>query len=173
MSHFVDSDGVLYDFDRQAFNLFGKWPKEFQSDDVMWEMIKEHADEFWSTLPLKYGAMKLWETVVEHSPVINSVKEMPIILTGCPKNHYDIASDYKVANAKRHFGEDVQIITCLSRNKPFYMRAAGDILIDDFSRNTKRWIKAGGRAVKYYTWEQAIEDFKVLVKTPYISEPTI
>lgn len=157
MRVFCDSDGVLMHYNQQVFNMFGKWPSELADDD-MWEMIKDRADEFWSTMPLKYGALELWQMIQPYNP---------IILTGCPKGHYEQAAAHKVMKAKEHFGDDVQIITCLSRNKPLHMEAPGDILIDDFSRNTRRWIKAGGRAVQYRTFEQAVADFKALIEAPY------
>ncbi len=171
MRYFQDSDGCLANFDQQVFNFFGKWPREIPDDD-MWAMILEIADEFWSTMPLKYGAIDLWELLVEKSPLrlvgegitAKYEKVMPIILTGCPKNHFEVAAAHKIAKAKEHFGDEVQIITCLSRNKPLHMESPGDILIDDFARNTRRWIKAGGRAVHYRTFEQAVTDFKALIE---------
>ncbi len=154
MKVFCDSDGVLKNFDKHFLDMFGMRHEGIPDDD-MWEMIIPVADEFWLTMPLKYGAHKLWETLKPYNPTI---------LTGCPKSHFELCAAHKVITHKRDFGDDVQIITCLSRDKPLYMEAPGDILIDDMSRNVRRWIKAGGRGVFYRNVEQAITDFKAMVE---------
>lgn len=149
---FCDNDGVLADFQMHLFELFGIHPGSVPDDD-MWAMVLATPD-FWPTIPVKYGAHDLWALLKPHNPVV---------LTGCPKNHYEVAAAQKVKWVKHHFGADVEVITCLSRNKPRYMESPGDILIDDMRGNTRNWVKAGGVAVQYRTVRQAMTDFKVAI----------
>lgn len=148
---FVDCDGVLAAFSQHVLDRLGVRPGLI-TDDEMWELIAAIPD-FWPTIPVKYGAHDLMNFLKPYSP---------IVLTGCPKNHYEAAAAHKVEWVARHFG-DVPVITCLSRNKPLYMHAAGDILIDDFSTNIRRWVNAGGVGVHYRRHLQGLTDFKIAV----------
>lgn len=45
-------------------------------------------------------------------------------------------------------GADTVVLPVMGgSNKPLFMHQAGDILIDDFRRNTEAWAAAGGRAI--------------------------
>ena len=147
----VDLDGPLADFNRHVWEQFGVHPD--RAGDTLWPLVASVKD-FWLTLPLKPHAHELWDFVQPYNPVI---------LTGCPRSLYDIAAAQKVTYAKRHFGDDVRIITCLSRDKTQHIVAPGHILIDDFSSNCRRWRKAGGRAVYYRNFEQTITDLRKLL----------
>lgn len=144
-SIFVDSDGVHYDFDGHILALFGKTPREL-GDDVMWPMVAAHPT-FWLDMPIMEGAARLW----------GAVKHLkPTVLTGCPKTDYDRAAEHKRIAWKRDFDHE-DVITCLSRNKPTHMVAPGDILIDDFMSNVRRWEKAGGRAIWHRSVDETLE----------------
>lgn len=147
---FVDSDGVFADFDLHIKTLFGKWPREM-SDDVMWKLASEHP-EFWSHMPVKYGAEELWEFVKPYNPTV---------LTGCPKSDYTRAETHKRAWWQHHFAHD-QVITCLSKDKGTHIKKPGDILVDDMIKNIKRWEKAGGKGVWYKNARDAIAQLKAL-----------
>lgn len=155
---FCDNDGVLADFDRHVLELFGTPPSGIP-DDEMWDLILATPD-FWPTIPLKYGAHDLWAMLAPYKRAF---------LTGCPKGHYEVAAAHKVVWLKKHFGDDVEVITCLSRNKPLHMESPGDILIDDMSGNMRRWRKAGGIGIHYRTVEQAMTDFKSVMES--LNEP--
>ena len=152
MHVFVDCDGVLAAFAEHVFQLFGKYPRELP-DDAMWDQIIA-TPEFWSTMPVKYGAHALWRATHAFHPTV---------LTGCPKRDFEHAATQKVIWLKRHFGDTVKVITCHGRNKPFYMTGPGDILVDDFPSHVRRWTKAGGRAIHYRTAEQARREFNLAV----------
>lgn len=149
---FVDCDGVLSAFSKHVQDLFGVHPDHIP-DDELWELVLETPD-FWSTIPVKYGAHDLWALVKAYDP---------IVLTGCPRNHFEVAAAHKIVWIHQHFGADVPVITCHGRDKASHMDAPGDILIDDFSSNVRRWIKAGGVGVYYRNYEQAMADFKLAV----------
>ena len=148
----VDLDGVLGDFNQHVSNQFGVHPDQI-SDERLWALIAT-VEDFWLTMPLAPSAHALWQFLQPYDP---------IILTGCPKSAYDQAAAQKVAWAKQQFGETVQIITCLSREKAQYLISQGDILIDDFGGHVKRWRKAGGRAVRYRNFQQTMTDLRKLL----------
>lgn len=148
----VDLDNVLADFVQHVQDHFGDHPNHIPSDDL-WSMV-ESVQSFWLDMPLKYRAHDLWAFVQPYDPVI---------LTGCPRQHYEIAAQHKTTWVKRHFGEHTTIITCLSRDKQKHLISPDDILIDDFTSNIKRWRSAGGRAVRYKTYEQTIEELRILL----------
>jgi hypothetical protein len=119
----------------------------------MWELINQEPN-FWPTVPVKDGADRLWAVIKPYNP---------IILTGCPKDNFEFAAAHKRVWIKQHFGTS-RVITCLAKDKQTHMTAPGDILIDDFMSNIKRWVKAGGRGIWFRNADQAIEDFKKLIE---------
>jgi hypothetical protein len=154
MKIFLDNDGVLANFDKHVLDLFGKTPREL-GDEKLWEHVNENPNYFWSTIPPMPYAHELWNFVVSTN--------IPFcVLTGCPKSHYEIAAEHKPLWIKNHFGE-TEVITCLSKNKPLHMENPGDILIDDFVANVRRWEKAGGIAIKHYDGASSIQKLKNLL----------
>lgn len=147
---FVDSDGVFADFDQNIFNLTGLWPHQL-NDDEMWRLANA-SPTFWPDMPLKPGAVELW----------NAIKHVePTVLTGCPKSDYQRAAEHKVSWwANGHFSHE-KVITCLSKDKALHMRKPGDWLVDDMSKNCKRWEKAGGRSYRYDgDWQRCVAFLK-------------
>lgn len=141
---------MFADFDMHIYQLFGQHPREMR-DDEMWARANAHPT-FWSHMPLKDGARELWHALRHTNPTI---------LTGCPKGDYDRAAAAKRDWWKRHFNHE-QVITCLSRDKALHMKAPGDWLVDDMSKNTKKWMAAGGRAFRYAgDWEAAVRVLKL------------
>lgn len=134
---FQDLDGCLADFDGHVLACFGHDPRAV-SDDELWQRI-DAEPTFWLDLPLLPDANALWEIVAPYSPTI---------LTGCPKSNFDIAARDKSMWFAKHFGNN-PVVTCRARDKPSYMRSPGDVLIDDFIANIKRWERAEGRAIYY------------------------
>lgn len=149
----IDLDGVLGAFDEHYFEIFGKYPKDVK-DEELWENINSYRD-YWLSMPPKPYAHKLWDFVVSTG--------IPFaVLTGCPKSNYEFAAACKPIWIKNHFGE-AEVITCLSKNKPLHMENPGDILIDDFVANVRRWEKAGGIAIKHYDGDRTIEKLKIIL----------
>ena len=130
---FVDSDGVFAHFDRNVEERFGYHPDDMD-DDKMWELITANKDAFWTEMPVMPGAQELWAFLIQFNPTV---------LTGVNKSHYEEAAAMKRIWWEKHFGH-ADVITCLAKDKVLHMANPGDILIDDFERNTKRWEKAGG-----------------------------
>ena len=153
MQTFVDCDGVIAYFNKNVVNFFNQHPAELKTED-MWQLINAESG-FWPAMPVKDGAERLWAALAPYNQ---------IVITGCPKDNYDAAAAHKVDWVKQHFGQNVRVITCLAKDKQNFMTAPGDILIDDFKSNIKRWIKAGGRGIWFHDADQAIADFKAMVE---------
>lgn len=148
---FCDFDGVLVDFERGYEIQYGKHPHEVP-EFVMWKTIKENM-KHWEQLPAMPGALQLWAFIAPYNPTI---------LSGCPSQGYSSAVEGKTAWKNRELGSHVPIITTYSRHKPKYMKAAGDILIDDMEKNIKRWEEAGGVAILHVSANDTIEKLKRL-----------
>lgn len=147
MQLFVDSDGVFASFDDNVRNFFGKYPRDFANDADMWAAINGQP-RFWPDMPMMPGAIELWEAIKHANP---------IVLTGCPKSNYEHAAEHKLQWwMNGHFSHS-RVITCLSKDKALHMEKPGDWLVDDMSKNIKRWEKAGGRGYRYDgDWQRCV-----------------
>jgi len=108
------------------------------ADDDMWLKINGHPS-FFRDLPPMEGALEFFRSI-EH---LN-----PIILTACPKSNYAHVAAQKVEWVRAHLSAHVTVLPVLGgSSKPLFMHAKGDILIDDYRRNTEAWAAAGGHAI--------------------------
>jgi hypothetical protein len=130
MALFVDMDGVLADFDSGYEAAFGVRPS-IHADNVDWELVRARK-HFYLGLPPMPDFQELWSFI---APL------RPVVLTGVPLSVVE-ASDNKRLWARRWLG-DTEIRTCRSSEKYLHAKP-GDILIDDWEKYKKKWIKAGG-----------------------------
>jgi 5'-nucleotidase len=134
---YLDLDGVMADFDAHFPATFGLDHKSL-ADDAMWETINAHPSYF-RDLPPCPGAVEFFATIKNFDP---------IVLTACPRTNYAHTARQKRAWVREHMSTSVMILPVMGgHNKPLFMHAPGDILIDDFKRNTEAWEKEGGIAV--------------------------
>lgn len=149
---FLDSDGVLADFDRAFKNEFGITPDEFREQHGQrrfWGAIRGEAHKFFETMPLMEDAMVLYD----------AVKHLrPIILTGCPWGGW--AELQKIKAGRIHF-PGVPLIVCSSKDKSVYCQP-GDILVDDRTKYVPQWKDAGGIYVIHTSALNSIEQLKEL-----------
>ncbi|MBZ9600705.1 hypothetical protein LB462_02325 [Phyllobacterium sp. KW56] len=140
----------MADFDKHfpaTFNL----DHRSLADDDMWSTINAHPSYFLD-MPLCEGAYDFFRQVFWMRP---------IILTACPKSNYQHVAKQKRAWVRRHLSGDVLVLPVMGgTNKPLFMHAPGDILIDDFERNTKAWVKEGGTAILHHDFEQTHSDLR-------------
>lgn len=131
---FVDSDGVLADFDRGFEDYFGL-PPEQASDEwgipQFWNAIERTMPPFYRNLPVCDGAHQFMR-------LLHPAR--PIVLTGCPLGGY--AERQKIEWYKEHF-PGVPVVCTMSKDKRDFCRR-GDILIDDTASAGDRWQEAGG-----------------------------
>lgn len=141
---YLDLDGVMADFDAHFPALFGVDHRHMLDDD-MWAQINSHPSYF-RDMPVCQGAVEFFRSV----EALN-----PIILTACPKSNYAHAARQKREWVREHLGTNVTVLPVMGgSNKPLFMHAKGDILIDDFDRNTIAWVKAGGTAILHRSFAQ-------------------
>lgn len=119
---FLDLDGVLVNFKQGVLDLFGK-PPEKLSPRYMWPRLAK-TPNFYDTLGWMPDGRELWQFCLPHQPVI---------LTGMPVGKW--AEPQKRSWCARELGDHVEVITCLSRQKPeratSYDRNRMPILVDD------------------------------------------
>lgn len=141
---YLDLDGVMADFDAHFRELFGL-DNRAMADDAMWATINAHPTFFFDMPPCP-GAIEFFEEI---RPL------RPTILTASPRSNFANSARQKRAWVYKHLSGDTEVIPVLGgRNKPLYMHAPGDILIDDFERNTCLWEEAGGVAILHSTFEE-------------------
>ncbi|HZH25604.1 MAG TPA: hypothetical protein VEY95_00315 [Azospirillaceae bacterium] len=127
---FLDLDGVLADFDRGVRAVTGRDPKGLGTRE-MWRALARHPD-FFNTLEMMADAEALWAFCRPHRPVI---------LTGLPLG--DWAPEQKRRWVARVLGGDVEVVTCLSREKHRWS-GPGRVLVDDRASLRDAWEAAGG-----------------------------
>lgn len=135
---FLDLDGVMADFDGRFPEQFGVDHREGMTKKRMWQYINSVPD-FFTNLPPMPGALHFFNRIEGLNP---------IILTACPSSNYAEVARQKRAWVRKHLGPNTRVLPVNgSESKPLFMHAAGDILIDDWRKNTEAWDAAGGRAI--------------------------
>jgi len=165
---YLDLDGVMADFDGSFPAVFGLDHRDM-ADDEMWLKINGHPSFFRDLSPLD-GALEFFRSI-EH---LN-----PIILTACPKSNYAHVAGQKVEWVRQHLSPHVTVLPVLGgTSKPLFMHAKGDVLIDDFRRNTEAWVAAGGVAILHREFEGThtalVKEFPIVEGAlPLISDTTL
>ncbi len=134
---YLDLDGVLADFDAGAERMLGtdnSYKYEWvHGSDVFWDGL--NADpQFFYHLPQLPDAMDLWQAVRFRNPVI---------LTALPKVDATDVAGQKRSWVAENLGVDVDVITCMTSDKPHYSRP-GAVLVDDRTVNRAEWVRCGG-----------------------------
>lgn len=137
MKLYLDLDGVMADFDRHFPNVFGVDHRSL-AEDALWERIHSHPS-FFRDLPVCDGAVAFFDRYSYADP---------IILTACPRTNYQHVARQKREWVREHLSSRCTVLPVMGgRNKPLFMHAAGDILVDDFERNIQAWEKEGGLGI--------------------------
>jgi hypothetical protein len=152
---YLDMDGVLADFDRHARIVCDDTePSKYEEKhgtEAFWNKINSDRDFF---LNLEY--------MVDARELYDAVKHLePVILTGIPRG-MDPHDNQKILWSKKKFGHQQRIICCQASKKHTFMKAKGDILIDDRFRNMKKWDRAGGIFVLHKSAIKSIQSLKML-----------
>lgn len=151
---YLDLDGVLADFDREAQELLGarlsdrqqardtgRWPKE------LWEQLKT-VPNFYRNLPKTDFADQLYELALRFR------KELGwrvAILTAIPRgNDVPDAFQDKLEWVQEHYPELRVYFGPYSHDKQQHAQP-GDILVDDRASNCAEWEQAGATAVRVHT----------------------
>jgi len=140
---FCDLDGVLADFDAGIVALFGRKPDEV-SPRSLWARVAS-TPNFFSSLPWTDDGRVLWDAIKTFNPTI---------LTGVPNGSEALRQ--KREWCARELGIEVDVITCLSKDKHIYCEKAGDILIDDREKFRDQWEQAGGLFLHHRSAEETV-----------------
>lgn len=140
---YLDLDGVMADFDAHFPAVFGL-DHRGMADDAMWATINAHPSYF-RDMPPCPGAIEFFREI----DVLD-----PIVLTACPRTNYANAARQKRDWVREHLSSRITVLPVMGgRNKPLFMHAAGDILIDDFEKNVSAWKDAGGVAILHRSFD--------------------
>lgn len=147
MQLFVDMDGVLADFDAHHEAVFGVRSDKLL-DNVDWKAIQGIKD-YYLNIPPMADMEVLWDFVKVYNP---------IVLTGIPHSIVE-AADNKKAWVAKYIGKDVEVRCCRSSEKCLHA-SPGDILVDDWEKYRKLWIKKGGVWITHHNAEATIIHLK-------------
>ena len=145
---FLDLDGVLADFDAHVEQLFGARPSDLSLRE-MWARAASSPD-FFGTVPMMADGMELWEFCRPFHPTI---------LTGLPRGKW--AEPQKRRWVAAHFGSDVPVITCMSRDKCNFAEP-GSVLVDDRTEYAHLWEARGGIFVTHVSADATIATLRQL-----------
>lgn len=153
---FVDLDGVLVDFDKQAAAI-GFPVEQFEADNKVksrfWHTIgrmAHHGYEFWGVMDPMEDAFDLWNYIKDRAPEILSA-------TG----HVGNAAVEKHKWVATHLGDVTVHLVRKSKDKAEFA-AAHHILIDDREKSIEPWVAAGGIGILHTSAAVTIRQLKEL-----------
>ena len=168
---YCDMDGVLCDFRKGIENMFKLKSKDpsmpgpmqmagyKDADDWMsaplsnakWEPVTNYP-MFWPTLPWTKDGKKLWFYIEKFKPHILS--------DYTPHDNNSIKGKRLWINRNLRLTDASRIHLVRRREKKIF--ANGNVLIDDYGRNTKEWKSNKGIPIKYKTATEAISKLRKL-----------
>lgn len=137
---FLDMDGFAFDFDNSYRNFFGDFP---ETKAEMWLNI-ETRPLFFRHLPLMDGFLEFYTRYWHLNP---------IFLTHVPSHNAQNVADQKILALRESVDPNARMIAVPNDvHKWQYMRAPGDVLIDDWGKNIIPWEQHGGIGIKHYNF---------------------
>jgi hypothetical protein len=148
---FLDCDGVLADMDEKILSFFGMTnAEEVLGKKAFWHAIASHKGFYEHLRPMP-GAFAFVSGVKRLCYMFGL--PMPIILTGLPQGSW--AAPQKQAWRLNNF-PDLEMVTCLSRDKRLHMKSVGDVLIDDRTGYRDLWLETGGVFIHHTSHERSL-----------------
>lgn len=168
MQVFLDSDGVLADFDTLAGEILGMPSREFEKQKhtggaaEMWARLYAHEDFFYK-IPKMHDADELVQGVID-------LGFDPIVLTGIPSKD---GSDWAIGQKVRWYADhypDLPVITCKSKDKLMHMiEGKHNVLIDDWEQHKKAWESAGGTFIVHTSAADSLRQLKEIMNERNLS----
>lgn len=151
---YLDSDGVICDFDSKSRQAFGKTASEFEVKGHFWAALTEYdatVEKFFLNLPKHEGADDLVNFCLNN---FRSVK----ILTASGSTPKDVKQQKLDYYAREYPGLEC-IVVNKSSDKAVYASPTS-ILVDDRNKSIIPWVEAGGVGILHYDAETTIETLK-------------
>lgn len=148
---YLDMDDVVADWMPAARAIVNRnWDYGERIPDSDWNKVKAKM-RFYRDLPIKDGAHELVQFC--RDAVANGLAEDLRFLTALPHDYsVPFAPWDKILWAMERFERIPVLFGPFSHDKWRHCQP-GDILIDDRTSNCEEWIRAGGHAHIYRTWE--------------------
>ena len=154
---YLDSDGVICDFDLKSKQALGKTASEFEVKGQFWAALTEYdstVEKFFLNLPKYEGADDLVNFCLNN---FRSVK----ILTASGFTPTDVKQQKLDYYAREYPGIEC-IVVNKSPDKAAYASPTA-ILIDDRQKSITPWVEAGGIGILHYDVESTIETLKQML----------
>jgi 5'(3')-deoxyribonucleotidase len=160
---YIDMDGVVADFNRNATLVLGHDKQDINSkwSDAEWDKVKQ-LPHFYRTLPLMPRASEMMDLALRFRDSLGYELRM---LTAIPQNNdmpdcihdkIDWMADYW-PDIRVHFGP-------YSEDKQNHCTGPNDILVDDKPSNIEEWRARGGRAVEVTAdYELALTELRAIL----------
>jgi len=153
MRIFIDMDGVLCDANQQFDNFFheGTWHTVQKNKGRTYgvNLVHNAGYDFWTKMPWTPDGKDLWSYVKGFIPVILSD----------PKD-FKCAISGKYEWVNRNISPFQHVV--LSGNKELFANKHS-LLIDDYSRNINKWVKAGGIGILHKNASDTIAQLEKII----------
>lgn len=148
---YVDSDGVLADFDAHYEKLFGERPTRWPAKNTTnWRLVNSVPD-FFRTIP----------RTRDFTELVEGLRPRPwTTLTGCPKE-INASDNQKREWFAREISPEHPVICCRARDKCLHC-TPGDVLIDDYLKYANLWIAAGGTFIHHTSAADSLRQLREL-----------
>ena len=148
MRLYVDMDGVLTDFSKQAAELLGTpldRTKKIGNDGAAWAKITAAGEPFWADMEWMPDGHDLWEEVKKYDPMI---------LTS-PARH-----EASVKGKQTWLKKNLPGVPYIIEPEKDKYSDTDAILIDDSDKNIKTWRKKGGIGILHENAEDSIKKLR-------------
>lgn len=150
---YVDMDGVLADFDKAVHNHFGALPHEIPDAEMTAEI--RNIDNFWLNIPPMTDFWILWEYVSQFDP---------FILTAVANWDRERCYSSKPIWLSKYLPDHDPTKVLLVRRSEKALHAISEtktnVLIDDYPKNIREWIDAGGIGVLHFDAKTTLDYVK-------------
>jgi len=158
---FIDMDGVLCDFIKRFYELYGVKPEQdYPSKNAAKEVYKKQFKEFikdgnFATL----DPMPDFDLAMEFLCSIENKYEIRLLTSSAKPKYMDDISLQKHIWLKKHDIHWPVIIVPGKKLKQYYA-TPDSLLIDDTLSNIVQWRDRGGPAIWHTSWTKTINEFE-------------
>lgn len=151
---YIDSDGVICNFDLYCLTHLGRYAHEFPTKGAFWAAFSRHNDTVqpvYRNLPKHLDADRLVQFCVDNFASTR-------VLTACGYTPKD-AAQQKIDWYAELYPRIECIVVPKSQDKAAYA-AWNTILIDDRAKSIDPWVAAGGIGILHRSVDQTIDELR-------------